>query len=270
MYKIKAKQLLKQNGTAVPVKLFALSLTGLFGLTVFCLSVFALYNKKVYAFVSAFVPGYAKTVVAVLSVFGCAAGLLLFAFAKKKRIEYALLVVSGERIKSNFLTTARMLFCLLLKGVFYILNFMFFLIPFAASVLFMILSLRDGFLTRKMLDVWLCGNAVLFVLGIAFTLITLQRYSAWKYYVLNGESVFRAKKMSAVKTDGMCVKIALFKLSMLGWFALCLLVFPVFYVLPYYELSFYLLLTGEDEAEEKQPEEYRAVFRVAKPEKKIS
>ena len=85
------------------------------------------------------------------------------------------------------------------------------------------------------------GMIFSFMLGIlmsVFYMITIQKYFLARYYLLDGEtSVHQALKMSRRVSRGKREQIFLFKLSYAGWFLTCLLVVPVLYVFPYYQMS---------------------------------
>lgn len=79
------------------------------------------------------------------------------------------------------------------------------------------------------------------MLGLLFSVfygITIQKYFLAKYYLISGEvGVLGALKQARRASKGKRESIFLFKLSYIGWFASCVLVIPVLYVFPYYEVS---------------------------------
>lgn len=83
------------------------------------------------------------------------------------------------------------------------------------------------------------GLYLLGIAGFAFWLIFVQRYSKAMFFLscykdfTPGDAI----RESVRKTKGNEVDIFLFKLGFLPWFLLCLLVLPLFYVVPYYKQS---------------------------------
>ncbi|MCL2508262.1 MAG: DUF975 family protein [Oscillospiraceae bacterium] len=91
-------------------------------------------------------------------------------------------------------------------------------------------------ITRRLLLAFLSGTALVLVTGAVFFLLTVQRYflaaaiMAKQPAIKPGEAI----RQSVRATEGHCFAALMFKLSFAPWFALCLLVLPVFYVWPYY------------------------------------
>lgn len=108
-------------------------------------------------------------------------------------------------------------------------------VPVAATVIFLLrgtVSLRAAF-------VFFSGMLILLLAGFGFYLLFTQRYSkAWFYLACYKDfTVSDAISESIKRTKGKYADILFFKLGFAPWFLLCILVFPVFYVIPYYKQS---------------------------------
>ncbi len=90
------------------------------------------------------------------------------------------------------------------------------------------------------------GLSLLAVAGLFFWLIFIQRYSESLFFLACYKDFTAADaiKESIRKTKNCAAKIFFFKSGFLPWFLLCLLVFPVFYVVPYYKQSVTCLFLG--------------------------
>lgn len=81
-------------------------------------------------------------------------------------------------------------------------------------------------------------GGVLFLVAAAFYLLFCQRYFLARYYLLDGETTaHQAVKKSVQATAGHRDQLFVFQLSYLGWMALGVLLLPLLYVVPYYEMS---------------------------------
>ncbi len=76
---------------------------------------------------------------------------------------------------------------------------------------------------------------LLFIIGISFLYITLKRYSMCSSVVLTEEekNPFKIIEKSIKTMEGHSVQYAIYCLSFSGWVLSCLLIIPIFYVLPY-------------------------------------
>ncbi len=92
------------------------------------------------------------------------------------------------------------------------------------------------------------STVILFFIGISFLYVTMKRYS------MTDAVIFACKEKDSLKAieksikimEGNTLKYSLYCLSFLGWLLSCVLVLPVFYVLPYKTMakySFYSFLT---------------------------
>lgn len=81
--------------------------------------------------------------------------------------------------------------------------------------------------------------AFLFLLATVFYIATINRYVLTAYLLCLDDTmtVGKAIKTSVAYTKGYRFSFLLFELSFIGWAALCLFVFPVLYVAPYFRTS---------------------------------
>lgn len=108
-------------------------------------------------------------------------------------------------------------------------------VPVAATSVFLLrgtTSLRASF-------VFFSGMLILALASFGFYLIFTQRYSkAWFYLACYKDfTVSDAITESIKRTKGKYADILFFKLGFAPWFLLCALIFPAFYVIPYYKQS---------------------------------
>lgn len=134
---------------------------------------------------------------------------------------------------SGFLKACEMSICLFFIRLFILAAFES--VPIAATVIFIMrgtVSLRAAF-------VFFSGMFILTLAGFGFYLVFIQRYSkAWFYLACYKDfSVSDAILESTKRTKGKYADILFFKLGFVPWFLLCVLIFPAFYVIPYYKQS---------------------------------
>ena len=91
-------------------------------------------------------------------------------------------------------------------------------------------------------NLFLCGvvgGGILFVMGLVFRFFIVQKYFLAKTILVEnpGASVLSAIRQSREIMDGNLKKTAFFKLSFAPWFLICVGVFPILYVWPYYRQS---------------------------------
>lgn len=108
-------------------------------------------------------------------------------------------------------------------------------IPITATVIFFskkVVSVRAAY-------VFLSGMLILAIAGFGFYLLFVQRYSKARFYLAcyRDFTVSDAIAESIKKTKGKYADILFFKLGFIPWFSLCIFVFPIFYVIPYYKQS---------------------------------
>lgn len=114
----------------------------------------------------------------------------------------------------------------------------FFLVPPAMCAYTSAVLYKNAALTVEAFYALAAGTAALTVFALCFHRAARFRYEGAPYYMcLQGLSAGKAVKKSIRFTDKALKKSVLFKIGFSGWFASCLTVLPVVYVVPYYKLS---------------------------------
>lgn len=108
-------------------------------------------------------------------------------------------------------------------------------VPIIATVVFFskkAVSVRAAY-------IFLSGMLILAIAGFGFYLLFIQRYSKARFYLAcyRDFTVSDAITESIKRTKGKCADILSFKLGFIPWFSLCIFIFPIFYVIPYYKQS---------------------------------
>jgi len=95
--------------------------------------------------------------------------------------------------------------------------------------------LAEG-MERRLLAAFSACTALVLLVGAVFFLLMTQRYFLAPAILARQpkSTAGEAIRQSAETMQGKCAGVLLFKLSFAPWFLLCLLVFPVLYVWPYY------------------------------------
>ena len=267
MVKIRAKQLISGKTPKLFVLLLFFALAAASGFALVGIAAVSLDGKTAETLFSRF---GVKSVYfrAALSAAGIISGLIILAWGKKHSALTACRAAFENSFSGGIKKTFSFLIYICVKTLFSLCWAFLYLLPSAVCLLFLIISLSQGPVEKNVFTVWASGCAVLFIIGTAFLFVTLQRYSAWKYYLcLEKNGVISSLYASLEKTGGRCLEIALFKLSMLGWILSCLSVAAAVYVLPYYSVSAaYCIMKGSREKRETPKEEriLPAVFRVVK------
>lgn len=118
----------------------------------------------------------------------------------------------------------------------------FFLIPAAiwGSSVYLV-NRTDGAVrgAGALLSLGMVFGAVLFLLAAVFYLVLLSKYLLAFYLVCEDESlsVRRAIKLSCAYTRGYRFSLFWYQLSFIGWFLLCVFVFPALFVYPYFNTA---------------------------------
>ena len=194
-------------------------------------------------------------------------GAFLFALGKNIGAKRVCKTISGDKFVLSFKKTVQFLLCFCIRVLFTLCWGFLYILPCAVCTSFLLMSLSQGAMERNVLYSWITGSVVLLFLGLFFLFVTVQRYSLWEYYLCREDGgVISSLYKSLEKTEGRCVKIALFRISMLGWILSCVLIVPAVFVLPYYRVSVMLfsLDISEKEQEKKREEIPPAVFKVIK------
>ncbi|MCR4563393.1 MAG: hypothetical protein K5755_02005 [Clostridiales bacterium] len=259
MVKIKAKQLLSGRITGAFFYLlfsFAVSLAGA-AAVIFSLVILSGEEIKLPFEISSAVRIAAGVIFIVF-------GLFLISLGKNMGEKKVGETVSGKGFYVSVKKSFQFLLYLCVKTLFTLCWAFLYLLPCGVCLSFLIMSLSQGAMEKNVLYSWITGCIALLLSGLFFLFVTFQRYSLWGYYLCQRNGVISSLYKSLEKTDGRSVKIAFFKLSMLGWVLSCVFVFPVVFVLPYYRVCVCLFATGykEKEDEKKREEIPPAVFRI--------
>lgn len=263
MVKIKAKQIISGRVLKLFMNMLFSSAVSLSGAAIIFAALFYYESEWVKNIFLSF--GESSFIIrAAVTALACLAGLCLFAFGKKRKAFYICRAVSFNQFPNSLKKTFSFLLFLSIKLLFTLCWGFVYLFPSAVCAAFLIMSLSQGAMEKNVFTAWISGCCVLLIIGIAFMFVTLQRYSAWKYYLcIEKNSVVSALYKSLEKTEGRCLEIALFKLSMLGWILSCALLLPAVYVLPYYSVSTALLiLKGKQKEEALNEKNPPAVFEI--------
>lgn len=121
-----------------------------------------------------------------------------------------------------------------------LLNWIVFLMPPAFLAASVYLRVRASTVSVASLAVNIAGIAVLLLMSLVFSGVSIQKYSKAVYYFAGNPhiSVVDAIRMSADSTRGIQMRIFRFKLSFLPWMLSGILLLPLMFVLPYCEESF--------------------------------
>ena len=119
---------------------------------------------------------------------------------------------------------------------------LFFLTPAVSLIIYLIYSLNNG-ISGTMIFLLSIGIALSLSAGVFFLSVMLQRYIL--VFILFHEnsdiSPIQAIRLSGKIMDDKCFRVFSLKAGFAPWFLLCLLIFPAFYVYPYYKISVALM-----------------------------
>lgn len=116
-----------------------------------------------------------------------------------------------------------------------------YLSPCAVMSGIFIYALRYEELNRYLILTLFAASVILLFIGISFIYVTMKRYT------MTDAVIFACKEKDSLKAieksikimEGNTLKYSLYCLSFLGWVLSCLLVLPLFYVLPYKTMAKY-------------------------------
>jgi uncharacterized membrane protein len=114
-----------------------------------------------------------------------------------------------------------------------------YLLPGAFLLVGTLWQARAGVMDLALFLSAVAGGAVLLVLGLAFYLPTVRRYALVPTLLAKQPrcKLRNALRLSAARMDGQGAALLRFEMSFLPWLALCLLVLPGVFVLPWYTQS---------------------------------
>lgn len=108
--------------------------------------------------------------------------------------------------------------------------------------------LKGNGVSRKVFYVVIIGTVLLALTGFFFWLVSVQKYSRARLLLAAYPdiTVSDALKLSVAGMNGRLLSAVRFKLSFLPWLLACIFVFPLAFVIPYYNQSVTcFLLTGD-------------------------
>lgn len=137
---------------------------------------------------------------------------------------------------SGVLKACEMSVCLFFIKLFWF--FAFEAVPVISSAIFIYHNTQKAVSLRAAF-VFFLGMLILAVTGLGFYLLHTQKYSKSMFYLAcyKDFTVTEAISESIKRTKDKCADILFFKLGFVPWFLLCALIFPVFFVVPYYKQS---------------------------------
>lgn len=152
----------------------------------------------------------------------------------------------------------KIIYIKLLKTVVSIAVTALYLFPSAAVLFAILYKLRSGGIDRM---IFIFSSALyLFTVfsGLYFSFVTMQKYALTDEIISLNPNLKTTEiiALSKQKTEGVCFRLAKFKLSFAPWFLLCVSVLPLLFVIPYYRQSFAVAarrLIKRGEAEEAKP-----------------
>lgn len=94
---------------------------------------------------------------------------------------------------------------------------------------------------RNLFITLFASSVMLFFIGVSFLYVTMKRYTMTDAVIFDGKEKdsLKAIEKSIKIMEGNTLKYSLYCLSFLGWMLSCLLVLPIFYVLPYKTMAKY-------------------------------
>ena len=116
-----------------------------------------------------------------------------------------------------------------------------YLLPCAVMSGILAYALKYEEFNRYLFITLFASSVMLFFIGVSFLYMTMKRYT------MTDAVIFACKEKDSLKAieksikimEGNTLKYSLYCLSFLGWLLSCLLVLPVFYVLPYKTMAKY-------------------------------
>gem|GEM_PF-2541989 len=111
---------------------------------------------------------------------------------------------------------------------------MFYLLPFLATLLFILLKLRTG-IDSQGFALLLILEFIYLILGLYFLFVSRQKTAFLNAEISDFPRTPARKLFENTCKRGrcFCINLAKLKLSFLLWYALCLLIVPIIFVMPY-------------------------------------
>lgn len=122
----------------------------------------------------------------------------------------------------------------LFTGLFSVLQFLLYLLPFAIFSAYLAVSLTNG-IQRNLFYILLAGNGLLLAAGLFFAFAAVQKYTLCRAALCAEpeKSIPDILKESKAAMDGHAFSCLRFRLSLLPWSFMSLLLFPAPFALPY-------------------------------------
>ncbi len=110
------------------------------------------------------------------------------------------------------------------------------------------------------------ASIILLAIGGMFFFITLKRYSCCSYVLLTGKekSPLKIIAKSIEMTENHCGKYSRYCLSLLGWALSCIFVIPLFYAVPYINLSKWSYICNMNKKRAANEQEKPIIFFIQK------
>ncbi len=120
----------------------------------------------------------------------------------------------------------------------YLFVFSLAILPGGAFLWFSEKYIPDSGRTASIIKIAACCLAIsIIILCVFLAVIFVQRWSLAAYYRVSGTGVFKSFSLSAKATKGLCTRIIGFKCSFIVWGILSFFILPLFWSVPYYNLS---------------------------------
>lgn len=128
--------------------------------------------------------------------------------------------------------------------------------PCAVMTATLYYCIHSGDYTFNVMLTLFVASAILFVIGSGFFYVTLKRYSMCNYVILTGVETDSIKiiEKSINLIEGNMAKYTFYGLSFVGWILSCVLIVPVFYVLPYVKMAKYCYFKAITRPQERETE----------------
>lgn len=134
-----------------------------------------------------------------------------------------------------------------------------YLLPCALMGGIFVYAFRYEEFNRNLFVTLFASTVILFFIGISFLYVTMKRYTMTEavIFACKEKDSLKAIEKSIKIMEGNTLKYSLYCLSFFGWVLSCVLVLPIFYVLPYKTMakysfySFYSKSTFFKQAEQK-------------------
>lgn len=116
-----------------------------------------------------------------------------------------------------------------------------YLLPFTVMGGIFIYSIEYEDFNRNLSVTLFASTVILFFIGISFLYVTMKRYTMAEaiIFTCKEKDSLRAIEKSIKIMEGNTLRYSLYCLSFLGWILSCVLVIPIFYVLPYKTMAKY-------------------------------